>query len=137
MFIKGKLNFFLISLAHHLNQCLDTIGKSPFTKRKLQGKKYSKQKVEKITKMMEKAVIGDIKSDDSEIIQQLKEKFPTAGRSEKIQILTVLPKSWSIRKVQEEFGVSDFMARKAKQLVEEKGVLSTPDPKPGHTLPHR
>lgn len=26
------------------------------------------------------------------------------------------------------------MARKAKQLVKEKGVLSTPDPKPGHCI---
>ncbi|MCG8620797.1 MAG: hypothetical protein MJE68_02195 [Proteobacteria bacterium] len=27
------------------------------------------------------------------------------------------------------------MARKAKRLVREKGILSTPDPKPGRTLP--
>ena len=47
----------------------------------------------------------------------------------------VLPKSWSIRKVQKEFGASNFMARKAKQLVEEIGILSTPDPKPGCMLP--
>ena len=26
------------------------------------------------------------------------------------------------------------MARKAKQLIKEKGILSTPDPKHGHTL---
>ena len=89
--------------------------------------------------MMQKAVLGDVHSDQTndggEIIKQLKEKFSTVKRSEKIQILTVLPKSWSIRRVQEEFGVSDFMARKAKQLVREKGVMSTPNPIPGHSLP--
>ena len=51
--------------------------------------------------MMQKAVLGDVHSDQTndggEIIKQLKEKFSTVGRSEKIQILTVLPKSWSIR----------------------------------------
>ena len=91
--------------------------------------------------MMQKAIIGDVHSeqtnDEVEIITQLKEKYSTAGRSEKIQILTVLPKSWCIRMVEEEFGVSNFMARKAKQLVREKGILSTPDPKPGSTLPQR
>ena len=88
--------------------------------------------------MMKKAVIGDVHSDqtndEGEIIKQLKEKFSTVGRSERIQILTAL---WSIRKIQEEFGVSDFMARKVKQLVREKGVLSTPNPIHGHSLPKK
>ena len=88
--------------------------------------------------MMQKAITGDVHSeqtnDEVEIITQLEKKYSTAGRSEKIQILTVLPKSSSIRRV-EEFGVSNFMVRKAKQLVREKGILSTPDSKPGRTLP--
>ena len=37
--------------------------------------------------------------------------------------------------MEEEFEISNFMARKAKQLVREKGVMSTPNPKPGHSLP--
>ena len=52
----------------------------------------------------------------------------------KTYILTVLPKSWTIRKVQDEFGATNYMVRKAKELVKQKGVLSTPNPKPGHAL---
>ena len=75
-------------------------------------------------------------SDESEMIAQLKDKFESVTkRSEKVLVLTVLPKSWTIRKVQEEFGASNYMVRKAKELMKEKGVLSTPNPKPGHTLP--
>jgi len=86
--------------------------------------------------MMQNLVVSDPQSkDDGEIVQQLKEKFTSASRSEKVQILTVLPKSWSIRKVQTEFDAANYMVRKAKQLVEEKGILATPNPKPGHTLP--
>ena len=51
-----------------------------------------------------------------------------------MQILTMLPKSWSISKIQAEFGASNFMARKAK-LVKDKGILSGPDPRPGYTIP--
>ena len=73
--------------------------------------------------------------DESEIVRQLKEKFKeTTMRSEKVQILTVLPKSWSIRKVQDEFGASNYMVRKAKDLVKKKGILSTPNPKVGQIL---
>ena len=122
-----------------LNQCLGAIGETPICKSKLQQTRYSKQKMDKITAAMKKTVIGDVQSKNSddagEMIMQLKEKFETtASRSEKVQLLTVLPKSWSVRKIQSEFGASNYMARKAKQLVREKGILATPNPKSGHPL---
>ena len=36
-----------------------------------------------------------------------------------------------------EFGASIYMARQAKKLVLEKGILSSPNPKPGKALPER
>ena len=54
--------------------------------------------------------------------------------SEKVQVLTVLPKRWSVRKVQSECGASNYMVQKAKQLVKQKGILSTPNPRTGHGL---
>ena len=50
-------------------------------------------------------------------------------------MLTVLPKSWSVRKIQQEYGVSEYLARQSKKLVEEKGILSLPDPLRGPSLP--
>ena len=52
----------------------------------------------------------------------------------KVQILTILPKSWPIRKIQSEFGAANYMAQKAKDLVREKGVFATPNPKLGHLI---
>ena len=94
------------------------------------------QKIKKITTILESATLSEEREDDEgEIIKQLKEKFHcTINKSEKVQILTVLPKSWSIRKIEKEFGAPNFMARKAKKLVLEKGILSTPNPKPGRSL---
>jgi len=120
-----------------LNMCLADIGETPYSQVKGRGKTYSRQKVQKITEAMRRTVISWETTDDgSEMIQQLKEKFQSSTqRSEQLQILTVLPKSWSMKKIQQEFGVSNNMARKAKELVEEKGVLSLPGPKPGPSLP--
>ena len=120
-----------------LNICLADIGETPYCHTKARGKKYSRQKVEKITEAMKRTIISrEITDDGSEMIQQLKEKFQsTAERSEQLQILTVLPKSWSLKKIQQELGVSNYMARKSKDLVKEKGVLSHPGPKPGPSLP--
>ena len=55
--------------------------------------------------------------DESEMIKQLKEKFhETQEKSVKIQILTLLPMSWSIKKIENEFKASNYVVRKAKTL---------------------
>lgn len=105
-----------------LNKCLADIGETPFSHTKAQGKKYSRQKVEKITQAMKHTFISVETTDDgAEMIQQLKDKFrSTSQRSEQLQVLTVLPQSWSVKKIQHEFGVTNYMARKSKELVKEK-----------------
>ena len=121
-----------------LNQCLPEIGVTPYSKTKACKPHYPEKKIEEITQAMKKLLITTKpeSDDESEIIKQLKEKFKiTTQRSEQIQILTVLPQSWSIARIQSEFDVSNYMARKSKELVKEKGILSMPDPKPGPSLP--
>ena len=72
------------------------------------------------------------------MIRQLKEKFhSTTSRRGRMRVLTVLPQSWSIHKVAKMFGVSRYLVTKAKQLVAEKGILSSPNSKGGMTLPVR
>jgi len=119
-----------------VSKCLEDIGETAITKRKARSKKYTRDKVSRITALMDKAAItGEKPGDDREIIEQLKEKFhSTTWQSVQVQVLTVLPMSWSIEKIQDEFGASNFMVRKAKQLVKDKGILSSPDPRPGRSL---
>ena len=70
-----------------VNSCLDKIGETPVTRLKLQSKREEGGKT----------VMGDIYSDqtgdEGEMVRQLKEKFSTAERSEKIQSLTVYLKA--------------------------------------------
>ena len=69
------------------------------------------------------------------MVQQLKEKYNSATTtSERLTVLTVLPKSWSLHKIAKVFGVSRYFARQAKQLVAEKGVLSNLNLKAGKML---
>ena len=55
-------------------------------------------------------------------------------KSRKIQILTMVPESWSIKKVVSFFNVSDHMIRAARKLTKEKGILELPAAKKGKTL---
>ncbi len=136
-----------------VNESISSLGESPFTAKKLVRKKrYSEEKLKRVNETLRKKLrmntVPEEKDEQSsdnakesetfyhEMISQLKEKFKMVGkRSEKMQVLTVLPSSWSIRRIQDEFGASNFMARAAKKLAKEKGVLSTPNPKPGRSVP--
>lgn len=124
-----------------LNESLSLIDETPVKKKRLTEKKYPENKLKKVTEAFRTKILGlspdnPVEANyDSEIINQLKEKFnSTQDKSLQMQILTTLPKSWTLKQIESEFGVSNFMARKAKNLVKEKGVMSSPDPKPGKTL---
>lgn len=133
-----------------LNQSLGVLGESPVVKRKIDTQaNYARKKVSSIQTSVKRKlqlITGKvIEEDDSltntdynpetEMIDQLKEKFQSSTKtSDKMQILSVLPKSWSIRRTEKEFKASNYLVRKAKKLVDEKGILSTPNPKAGKSL---
>ena len=49
---------------------------------------------------------------ETEMIQQLKEKFwETKIRNKQVQVLTILLKRWSVKKVQQEFSISEYLAQ--------------------------
>ena len=109
-------------------------GISPVRKRTIRSSKRISQKITRIDDVVQRNLIlaagadtepGD---DGAEIIQQLKDKFAlTKLRSERLSILTVLPKSWSIMKIMEEFGVTRYTGEAAKKRVEDKGIFSSPN----------
>ena len=50
------------------------------------------------------------------------------------RVLTTMPRDTSSEDLQQMFGISEHKARKAKDLQQAHGLLSTPDPKPGKRL---
>ena len=77
-----------------------------------------------------------VEEDFKEMILQLKHKFDDSDMvSEKVQVLTVLPQSWSIRRIQEEFGATYRTARLSKQLAASEGIMATPNARLGKVLP--
>lgn len=66
-------------------------------------------------------------------ISLFKKKFhdEKTTKEEKIQILTLMSSSWSICRVTRIMNTSYYLAKKAKQMVKEKGILSIPAKKPG------
>lgn len=64
-----------------------------------------------------------------------KDKFKKCTKlSEKRTILSILPSKWSYKKIEDEFGLSSYMASSIKKLVNEKDIFSNLNPKPRKTL---
>lgn len=149
-----------IKTLEELNTSIQNLGESPF---KLHGiaphskSSYGKKKIESVTSKLKSKVSKVLEKDfslgeelpDAEKIKEneqkikdldrlvllMKEKLSTTNsQREKIQILTLVPSSWSRKKIREEFNVSEYTARKAKELVTEKGILAMPEPRKGHPL---
>ena len=70
-------------------------------------------------------------ADLDKLMQQLKEKVATASRWEKIKLLTIVPETWSRKKVADYFIVPDHVVRRSRQLKKDKGVLEDPYPNKG------
>lgn len=63
-------------------------------------------------------------TDGEEMIRQLKNKFAeTDDKDTKVKILSVLPISWSTKKIEREFHTSRRLAQLATQVVRENGIL--------------
>lgn len=62
-----------------------------------------------------------------EMLNQLKSKFDNSvDKKEKIKILSLLPQSWSARRIEATFNTTIHMALLTKKIVKESGILCTP-----------
>ena len=68
------------------------------------------------------------------LVELMREKLPHVNNSRKIQILTMVPPSWSIKKAQDVFRVSDYMIREARKLVQTRGIMELPEEKHGKNI---
>lgn len=49
-------------------------------------------------------------------------------------MLTLIPLSWSRKKVSETFKVSEYLVRQSHSVLKQKGILSFPEPRKGKIL---
>ena len=59
----------------------------------------------------------------------MKEKLVTTSNTEKLQVFTLVPDSWSQKYCSEYFGVSEYLIRSARELKQRKGILAQPSQK--------
>lgn len=126
-----------------LDGSLLEISESPLKRKKLSVRKYAKEKIRKINqalklKIFRNAVSSDsseAESEDHALLSHIVNVFKTLdSREKKLMLLTLLPRSWSRRKTMTEFEVSSYIVDQARQLLNQKGPLSSTSQKPGRSL---
>ena len=66
----------------------------------------------------------------NDLLNNLKCKYndPLSTRDEKIQILTLLPESWTQEEIKDIFGTTLYMVKLSKKIQQKKGLMSIPNP---------
>ena len=64
----------------------------------------------------------------------MKEKLVTASNTEKLQILSLVPDSWSRKYCCEYFRASEYLIRPARKLTQRNGILAQPFQKKGKAM---
>ena len=70
-----------------------------------------------------------------EMVSLIKDKLQLADKRTTTQLITLAPKSMSLSQVMSTFNVTEYQARKARQLFQEKGLLAVPPSYNGKVLP--
>lgn len=126
------------SALFHLNRCLEILNESPIDFCKTFGMSEKKIKLKNVFSVVKKKLfeVDDTNCDEEELLNHLQEKFEAATNDKNIQlqILTILPTSWSVRKIKNTFGATLRAAYKAKRLISNNGFLVSPTPRLGERV---
>ena len=70
------------------------------------------------------------------LVQAIKDKLKVSpGKQQKLKLLTIAPKSWTIARTAEEFGVTNYLVRRARELRNIHGIIPDVQPGMGRRLP--
>ena len=75
-------------------------------------------------------------NDLDKLMEQIRDKVSIAPYNEKMQILTLIPESWTIKKASCYFKVSEYLVKRARDLKNQKGILASPERRKGKMLPN-
>ncbi|KAI4473734.1 hypothetical protein M0804_015206 [Polistes exclamans] len=123
-----------------INDALLLLNQSPLLTRRQNDDTYLNNKITRVAYNLRKAlgVQNTVEfqcsdTDAAEIIEKLREKFNDTDTSTslRLQILTLMPSSWSIDKIVVVMGATMYMARLARKLAADQGVLPIPEKKIG------
>lgn len=124
----SEVTFDLEGVESAVNNLLTVFNEPVLDKRMLRSTHYSTNQLDKLIRLLRKTIFEEAAERETfgaEIVQKLKKKYhdESTNRSMKFKILSILPDSWSARKIEEEMGTTFHAANISKQLVKQHGVL--------------
>ena len=136
---SGSQDLSRLPILHKLdtvNEALAVLGVDKISKKSVNNKKVVEKKIVEVGEMIRnKLRVSQPSSVGAEVIDQLQAEFDNMSKNDQYRVLTVMPRESPREFLQKTFGVSEHMARIAKVIQTEKGLLATPNPKPGKRLP--
>ncbi|CAG5071496.1 Protein of unknown function [Cotesia congregata] len=109
-----------------INDALQLLNQPPLLTRRQNDDTYLNNKITRVAYNLRKALGVQNAFNDTDTSTSLR-----------LQILTLMPSSWSIDKIVEVMGATTYMARLARKLAADQGVLPIPEKKIGTILSYK
>lgn len=140
--VSDKLNMSIVNLGCSPLKSVGERDRLGYGKRKVkQVEQAMKEKVGKVLKISSDTFTNEVEQSCSDtcgdldsLIKLMKDKCKVSSRQKQIQLLTLAPESWSIKRISEEFGVTEYLVRRSRELKKESGILAEPHAKVGKAL---
>ena len=108
---------------HKVDQVFDTLNLSPIKSNKVTDAKYLAEKLQQLPKACSEKLGVELDSEEEdkseEICRNIKKDLKEMTKREKVAVIGVLPKSWSVNQIQEKTGASRRLISEVK-----KGTVS-------------
>lgn len=123
----------------HLNNCLKALQESPIRSDEISTQSKKDDVIKKVISALVTKLFAenDFINEEYDILLNLKGKFKeySGNKSFQQKILSILPKTWTVTKIQKQFQCSNRMARNAKKAISNNEFLLSPSAKTRNQLP--
>ena len=119
-----------------VNEALETLQISLIPEDKSNDSQYVEEKIQEVSRRIRTklGVEQQELSTAEKVMQQFTSSFKEMNKTDQYRVLTSMPPDSSRAMLQHTFGVTERTARRAQSIQQEKGLLSTPNPKPGKRI---
>lgn len=119
-----------------VNETLETLNLNTITQTLAKNPKAVNLKIEEIGQKIRDLLNLETpdKTVGERVMEQFTQNFDLLSMEDQYRVLTSMPRDESREFLQKTFSVNEHKSRRAKEIQEEQGLMSTPNPKPGKRI---
>ena len=126
----------MINNLETVNEVLKKLKISKISEKAIDDNKLIEKKIVEVGKVIRSKLKTSLSlSVGDKVMNMMTDNFSTMDKDDQYRVLTVMPQDSTVEFLKKTFKITEHQAKRSKVIQAEKGVFSTPNPKPGRRIP--